>query len=131
MKLLLNINAGSGIPIYIQIIEGIRQKIELGQLRAADSLPSVRSLAQDLRIAPATLVRAYAELQREGLIESRAGSGTTVTARAVRVRENGLDARLKELTTIMTFARNAGVSRAELEGILANQLNSIYDKEEP
>lgn len=131
MKLLLNVNASSGVPIYIQIIEGIRKKIELGQLSAGDSLPPVRSLAQELRIAPATLVRAYAELQREGLIESRAGAGTTITARAVGVRESGLETRLKELTTIVTFARDAGVSRTELERILANHLNSVYAKEEP
>ena len=130
MKLLLNVNASSGVPIYIQIIEGIRKKIELGQLSAGDSLPPVRSLAQELRIAPATLVRAYAELQREGLIESRAGAGTTVTARAVRVRESGLETRLRELTTIVTFARDAGVSRAELERILANHVSSVYAKEE-
>ncbi|SEJ48843.1 GntR family transcriptional regulator [Deinococcus reticulitermitis] len=74
------INPQSGIPIYLQLSQVFTRAIQRGTLRAGDSLPTVRHLASSLRLAPNTVTRAYAELQRLDLIESRAGAGTTVSA---------------------------------------------------
>lgn len=74
------INPHSGIPIYVQITQAFIRAIHRGTFRAGDPLPTVRHLASTLRLAPNTVTRAYAELQRQGLIESRAGAGTTVRA---------------------------------------------------
>ncbi|AXH00920.1 GntR family transcriptional regulator (plasmid) [Deinococcus wulumuqiensis] len=74
------INPHSGIPIYIQLTQAFTRAIQRGTLRSGDALPTVRRLASTLRLAPNTVTRAYSELQRQGLIESRAGAGTTVCA---------------------------------------------------
>lgn len=74
----LEVDARSGIPIYIQIVEGIRRAVEAGGLRSGERLPTVRALAKELGVAPNTVVRAYGELQRMGLIGSRPGVGTVV-----------------------------------------------------
>lgn len=80
MPVWLHINARSGVPIYVQLVEQVRHALEVGTLRRGDTLPPVRDLASELTIAPNTVVKAYNELQRLGLIESRQGSGTVVAA---------------------------------------------------
>ena len=76
----LDINPRSGIPIYVQLVQQIRHALEVGILQPGESLPTVRQLAAELTIAPNTIVKAYSELENLGLIESRAGVGTTVSA---------------------------------------------------
>lgn len=76
--ILPEVDHGSGIPIYLQIVGYIRHALEVGSLEAGQRLPTVRALARRLGVAPNTVVRAYGELQREGLIESRPGVGTVV-----------------------------------------------------
>jgi GntR family transcriptional regulator len=80
MPIWLEINPRSGVPIYVQLVEQVRRALEVGILRPGDALPTVRQLASELTIAPNTIVKAYGELEALGLIESRAGAGTTVRA---------------------------------------------------
>lgn len=75
MALRFAILTGAGTPIYRQIIEQVRHALALRELAAGDQLPSVRALAEQLVINPNTVARAYAELVRDGLLESRAGKG--------------------------------------------------------
>lgn len=74
----IDVNPRSGVPIYVQIVDGVRRAVEVGGLRAGERLPTVRRLSADLTVAPNTVVKAYNELQREGLVESRPGVGTVV-----------------------------------------------------
>jgi GntR family transcriptional regulator len=67
-----------GRPIYIQIIEQIRHRIALGDWPAGHQLPSIRELAAELRVSVITVKRAYLELEREGVILTRQGVGSTV-----------------------------------------------------
>ena len=76
----------SGTPIYSQLQQALRRAIVTGQLRPGDALPTVRALAAALRLAPNTVSRTYAALQREGLTENRAGAGGSVGAEWVRHR---------------------------------------------
>ncbi|MGH3146421.1 MAG: GntR family transcriptional regulator, partial [Rubrobacter sp.] len=69
----IDIDACSGVPIYVQLVEQIRHAVEVGGIGAGDRLPTVRQLAEDLAVAPNTIVRAYGELRRMGFVESRAG----------------------------------------------------------
>ena len=86
----LNINTGSSTPIYRQITEQVRLAVAGGKLAVDDPLPSIRALAERLVINPNTVARAYADLAREGLIESRAGRGVFVTRkRKMFTREEG------------------------------------------
>jgi GntR family transcriptional regulator len=74
------LNPSSGVPIYLQLMEQIKHAIETGALRAGDQLPTIRKLAEDLVMNPNTVVRAYRELQHEGIIELRHGSGAFISA---------------------------------------------------
>jgi GntR family transcriptional regulator len=74
----LEVDPHGKVPIYVQLVEGVRYAIEVGTLREGERLPTVRALAEELTVAPNTVVKAYNELQREGWIQSRPGAGTTV-----------------------------------------------------
>ena len=65
-------------PLYAQLAERLRAAIAAGELVAGESLPSVRQLAVKLRLNPGTVVQAYRDLERAGLVELRQGSGTFV-----------------------------------------------------
>jgi GntR family transcriptional regulator len=73
-----SIDTKSGVPFYRQIIEQIKFGIARGELAPGDRLPTVRQLAVDLSINPNTVVRAYRELEIEGMLDSQQGSGTFI-----------------------------------------------------
>lgn len=83
------IDPRSPTPIYAQIADRIRVAVASGELTRGDGLPSVRTLASQLRVNPATVVQAYRDLEQEGLVEMRQGAGTFVAAVAAdrRARE--------------------------------------------
>ena len=72
------IDGKSGVPYYRQIIEQLKFAIARGDLEAGDRLPTVRQLAVDLSVNPNTVIRAYRELEIEGMIDTQQGSGTFV-----------------------------------------------------
>ena len=78
MRFDVTISTGSKVPIYKQITDQVWQGVATGRLQVGDQLPSVRALAEELVVNPNTIARAYADLTRDGLIESRAGRGKVV-----------------------------------------------------
>jgi GntR family transcriptional regulator len=68
-----------GVPVYRQIVNQVKYMVASGRLRPGQELPPIRSLAERLVINPNTVVRAYNELQRDGVVESRHGSGTYIS----------------------------------------------------
>ena len=90
MKVNIAISTGSDTPIYKQITDQVRLGIATGKLSIGDQLPSVRALAEELLLNPNTVARAYADLAREGMIESRPGRGVfVIRKRRVFTREEG------------------------------------------
>jgi GntR family transcriptional regulator len=86
----ITISTGSNTPIYKQITDQVWLAFVTGKLAVGDQLPTVRTLAEDLVVNPNTVARAYADLTRDGLIESRAGRGVFITRkRKVFTREEG------------------------------------------
>src|SRR5271168_403878 len=77
--MLFRLNPSSGVPIYLQLMEQIRHGIETGALKAGEQLPTIRKLSEDLVMNPNTVVRAYRELQHQGIIELRHGSGAFIS----------------------------------------------------
>jgi GntR family transcriptional regulator len=73
-----HLNTSSGTPLYLQLVEHLKHSIETGAIRAGEQLPSVRRMAEDLVVNPNTVVSAYRELEREGLVDMRHGSGVFV-----------------------------------------------------
>jgi GntR family transcriptional regulator len=72
------LNMTSGVPIYRQIKDQVRYGIASGLLAAGEQLPTVRALAVELKVTPTTVIRAYTELEREGVLTTEQGSGTFV-----------------------------------------------------
>ena len=72
------ISTGSKIPIYKQIADQVRLAVVTAKLAVGDQLPSVRALAEELVVNPNTVAHAYADLTRDGMIESRAGRGVFI-----------------------------------------------------
>ena len=99
--MLISIDSKSGVPFYRQIIEQVKFAIARGDLDPGDRLPTVRQLAVDLSINLNTVVRAYRELEIEGVIETQQGSGTFVGRKRPRIddleRQRMLDQILTEL----------------------------------
>ena len=90
MNLNIVINTGSATPIYKQITDQVRLAVATGKLAVADQLPSVRAMAEELVVNPNTVARAYTDLAREGMIESRPGRGVFITRkRKMFTREEG------------------------------------------
>ena len=73
--MLIRLNFKSGRPAYLQIVEQVKYAAANGELRAGDPLPSIRVLAEELRVNRNTVAKAYTELEREGVVETRRGKG--------------------------------------------------------
>src|SRR5271154_2738361 len=76
--MIFRINQSAGVPLYIQLMEQVKHAVELGALREGDQLPPIRKVAEDLVINPNTVVRAYRELEHEGILELKHGSGAFI-----------------------------------------------------
>ena len=111
-------NAG-GTPIYEQIVTQVKNQILSGALSAGDALPSIRTLARELRISVITTKRAYEELERDGFIETVAGKGSFVAAKNTDfLREEALRRIEAALQEAVDLARRSGVPVQELRGML-------------
>lgn len=93
----LKIDHRSGRPVYAQITDGIKALIYGSRLQPGFQLPTVRALAEALDINPNTAARAYRELERDGVINSRVGRGTFVERLDKAEGEKAVESRLKEL----------------------------------
>src|SRR5271156_4106499 len=74
------LDGSSGVPPYLQLVHQVRQSLLLGYLQEGDRLPTVKDVSSDLAINPNTVVKAYRQLEHEGLAGGRPGQGTFITA---------------------------------------------------
>lgn len=113
------INNSDGVPIYEQILRQIKEMILSGELKEGDPLPSMRILAQQLRISVITTKRAYEELEREGFIESFTGKGSFVRSKSSElIREANLKIIDESLAKACESAKKCGISAEELKDII-------------
>jgi len=116
--LVFSIDAKSGVPFYRQIIEQAKFAIARGDLKPGDQLPTVRQLAVDISINPNTVIRAYRELEIEGLLATQQGSGTFVSENQPEIDAVEQQRMLDQIITeLMARASGYGFSLDEvLEG---------------
>lgn len=115
----MKIYQNSNEPIYKQISAQLREQILTGKLKPGDALPSIRGLAQDLKISVITTMKAYEELSAEGLVTSSKGKGYYVNAQDERMlKEQHMRQLEKNLTDAIYSARVAGVGLEEVEQTL-------------
>lgn len=127
MAVWLNINSHSGVPIYVQLIEQVKHALAVGILQSGDAMPTVRELATELAIAPNTIVKAYNELQRMGLIESRPGKGTVVCGTVKpAVQEQQHEALYERLRVLVRDAAGLGVSAKNLRACFESAMRQAF-----
>jgi GntR family transcriptional regulator len=85
--MILQVDYKSGKPVYLQIVDQVRYSVASGALRADEPLPSIRPLAEELRINRNTVAKAYAELEAQGVIETRPGKGSFARAAESRLKK--------------------------------------------
>ncbi|HWB10343.1 MAG TPA: GntR family transcriptional regulator [Pirellulales bacterium] len=120
----MRIEPDSHVPVYLQIVELLRSSIAAGVYRAGEGLPSLRVLSTDLRVNPNTVQRAFDELCRQGLIESRRGVGMFVAKRGT----HSATARAEE-TAQAAFAQAAAAALAA--GLDVDRVRELFESALP
>jgi len=119
------VDGRSGLPSYLQIVQQVRQALRMGALEVGDQLPSVREVVAAVAVNPNTVLKAYRDLEREGLVEARAGQGTFVRARPPGPPP-GTHSRLgRGLARWVREARSAGLDDEAIESLLRVTLQSV------
>jgi GntR family transcriptional regulator len=117
----------SNVPVYAQLVQQVKQALRLGRLEPGERLPTVREVAEALAINPHTVLKAYRELELEGLVEGRAGLGTFVR-QAAPGRPLAQQATLhRELVAWLGRARAAGWERDDVIALVDTTLRAAYD----
>ena len=116
-------------PMYLQIMEQIKQRIVLGDWTEGQAIPSIRQLAVDLQVSVITVKRAYLELEREGVIVTQQGKGSHVASNpglGARLREQELEQHLEQAARIAALL---GIRPKELQGRLREAGDRLAEKE--
>jgi GntR family transcriptional regulator len=122
------VDGRSGVPPYLQIVQQVRQALRMGVLTVGDQLPSVREVVAATAINPNTVLKAYRDLEREGLVEARTGHGTFVRARPPGPPP-GTHSRLgRGLARWVREARAAGLDDDSIESLLRVTLRAADEE---
>ena len=123
------VDSRSVIPPYLQIVQQVRQALRMGLLDAGDRLPAVREVVAATAVNPNTVLKAYRDLEREGLIEARPGHGTFVLKRPPGPPP-GTHSRLgRSLARWVRQAREAGLDDESIESLLRVTLRAATEEE--
>jgi GntR family transcriptional regulator len=125
------IDRRSGVSTYMQIVQQVKQAMRLGLLNPGDRLPAAREVVEATTVNPNTVLKAYRELEREGLAEGRRGLGTFVTKSLSSEATTGDDAPLRqELSGWMRHARADGLDVEDVDALYSAVRNEFYPAEE-
>ncbi len=127
--MLLDIDHHSGVPIYRQVVDQVRDQIMAGRLLEGDQLMSVREAAAALRVNPMTVSKAYSALESEGLLERRRGIGLFIARIQSRKKEQSKEAAMEAiLAKAVATAVQYGVSETQMRQMIKT-LYSNYQSE--
>lgn len=120
------IDRRSGVAAYQQIVQQTKQALRLGVLVPGDQLPTAKSVSETCAVNPNTTLKAYRELEREGLVEARPGLGTFVCQSLARP-QTAVDSPLRgELEAWMGRAREAGLDKEDVAALVASVMDERY-----
>jgi GntR family transcriptional regulator len=123
------IDGRSAAPPYLQIVQQVRQALRMGVLDVGDQLPTVREVVAATAVNPNTVLKAYRDLEREGLVHARAGHGTFVLSRPPGPPP-GTHSRLgRSLARWVAQAREAGLDDESIESLLRVTLQAAPEEE--
>lgn len=120
----------SGVPPYLQLVHQVRQSLLLGYLQEGDRLPTVKDVAGDLAINPNTVVKAYRQLEHEGLAGGRPGQGTFITAASSPGTPGEHHVLRASLEKWFSDAEKAGLSEDAVTALIAVVRNDLKKEKE-
>jgi GntR family transcriptional regulator len=124
--MLFQLNFKSGKPVYLQLVDQVKAAAASGALRAGELLPSIRPLAEELRVNRNTVAKAYAELEGQGVIETLAGRGCFLRDNHSPLKK---EVRLKmlaeEIDAAIVQAHHLQVGRVEFVGLVGQRLDAF------
>ncbi|MGG0208324.1 GntR family transcriptional regulator [Bacillus mycoides] len=109
-------------PIYVQVMEYIKKEIVTGRLAPGEKIPAVRELAGELQVNPNTIQRTFQELEREGIAETRKGTGRFVTMNEEKITELRKEMAKQLLDNFINGMNNLGFMEEEVLSILRSSL---------
>ena len=124
-----HLEARSGVAPYLQLVHQVRHALRLGLLRVGDQLPTVKDVVAMVAINPNTVLKAYRELEHEGLVAARPGVGTFVTG---TLSDGSLAAHgplRRDLERWLAKARRAGLDDESIEALFMNTFRSAAQEE--
>jgi GntR family transcriptional regulator len=124
MMIEFHLDAHSGVATYLQIVQQVKQALRLGMLGVGDQLPTVRQVVAQITINPNTVLKAYRELEREGLVTSRPGQGTFVQ-RTLANTSLASHAALRD--SLVRWLQNAYEAGLDGESVLALFMSTFQD----
>lgn len=120
--LMFVLNPTSGVPTYVQLQQQVRHAVRTGLLAAGDQLPTAKEVVGALAINPNTVLKAYRELERDGLVAPRPGQGTFITDGLKRVDPEAVGHVRNQLARAVKTALAAGLDDDDLRAMLDAQL---------
>jgi len=127
--MIFQIDFKSGTPVYLQLVEQIRHAAASGGLRTGEPLPSIRPLAEELRVNRNTVAKAYAELENQGVIETVAGRGCFLKAVGSPLTKSARnDLLVQEIDRTVVAAHHLQISDAELLALVKKRLEAFERK---
>lgn len=114
----------SGVPAYLQVVQQVRQAIRMGLLEVGDKLPTVKEVVTQVAINPNTVLKAYRELEHEGLVEGRQGVGTFVSDRPSGPPPSTQARLARSLERWVETARAEGLDDESIEALLRSVLSA-------
>jgi GntR family transcriptional regulator len=116
-----SLDQSNGVPIYRQIIQQIEYAILSGRMRPGDRLPTIRSLAVELKTNPNTIAKAYGELEILGILVTQVGCGTFISDKKPDQEDNSLSRKIQEvLMRFIQEMQGLGVEKRELAAMIAS-----------
>jgi GntR family transcriptional regulator len=124
-----HLDARSGVAPYMQLIHQVRQALRLGLLHEGSQLPKVKDVVAGLAINPNTVLKAYRELEYEGLVAARPGIGTFVTGTLDGVPQAAYGPLRRDLQRWLAKARRAGLDDESIEALFASTFRSASEED--
>jgi GntR family transcriptional regulator len=124
-----HLDTRSGVAPYLQIVQQVRQALLLGLLSEGDQLPTVKQVVMKVAINPNTVLKAYRELEREGLVSPKPGVGTFVTKTLGQASLTEHEPLRRDLEAWLTRARTAGLTEAEIEALIHSTFRVSVEEE--
>ena len=123
-----HLEPGSGVATYLQLVQQVRQALRLGLLEPGDRLPTAQQVVAALAINPNTVLKAYRDLEREGLVRARPGLGTFVVGTLPRTDPTAQAKFRRSMASWLRTAREAGLGQDEIEAIYRTAMRDAFER---